>query len=87
MLYIKDMCKLNILYIKLIINNSEVHDTRYKIIVALLKEFNCLEIIVYSKPKDLLKKVFVNFQECLDFASKHGTKLQNEHDVKSFLNK
>ena len=68
-------------------NFSEVHDIRYKIIMAHLKEFNCLEIIVYSKLKNLLKKVFINFQECLDFAIKNEIKLQNDQDTKSLLNK
>ena len=87
MLFIKNMCNFKIFFLKFITNNREVQDTRYKIIIAHLKEYNCLEIIVYSKPKDLLRKVFVNFQECLDIASKHGMKLQNEQDVKSLLNK
>jgi len=42
---------------------------------------------VYSKPKNLLKKLFIHFQDCLTFATQNEIGLESDKDVQKLLNK
>jgi hypothetical protein len=77
------LSKENILYQKYV----DVQNTKFKIIIAHLKELKCLEVIVYSKPKNMLKKLFLNFQECLNYAKQNDMSLDSDADAKKLLNK
>ena len=55
--------------------------------MAHMREMNCLQTIVYSKPRNLLKKLFIHFQEILSYAKKNDIELASEKDVNKVLTK
>ena len=67
---------------------SETHDMKFKIIIAYVKDVSALQIIVYSKPINLLKKIFIDFRDFTAYSKKVEPKaLQDEKSLNSVLNK
>lgn len=60
---------------------------KFKILMAHLRDLQCLEILVYSKERNLLKKVFIHFQEILNFAKRLDIEFKEEKDVNKILTK
>jgi hypothetical protein len=60
---------------------------KFKIIMINLKEIKCLQIMIYNKPGNILKKVFVQFQEILNYAKINGYTLSDDKDVNKILTK
>ena len=61
---------------------------KFKIIIAYVKDVAALQIIVYSKPINLLKKIFIDFRDFTNFAKKADSKaLQDEKSLNVVLNK
>jgi hypothetical protein len=61
---------------------------KFKIIIAYVKDVAALQIIVYSKPINLLKKIFIDFKDFTAFAKKVEAKaLQDEKSLNAVLNR
>ncbi len=65
----------------------EVNEVKFKIVMVHLKELQAVQIIVYNKPRNLLQKVFVHFQDISDYAKKHGINMSNDIDANKILTK
>jgi len=50
-----------------------------------LKEIKCLEVLVYSKPRNMLKKIFMKFQDILAYAKQFDLSLANDKDATKLL--
>eukprot|EP01016_Furgasonia_blochmanni_P055829 TRINITY_DN9405_c0_g1_i1.p1 TRINITY_DN9405_c0_g1~~TRINITY_DN9405_c0_g1_i1.p1 ORF type:complete len:244 (-),score=65.92 TRINITY_DN9405_c0_g1_i1:332-1063(-) len=78
--------KNNIIYQKYAVLN----DAKYKIIMLEIKDLNCIEIFIYSKPLNYLRKIFLYYQTILDFAKRYSKSdkiFESESDVEKMLNK
>jgi len=75
--------KENIIYQKYV----EVNEVKFKIVMIHLKELQSVQIIVYSKPRNLLQKVFVHFKDVSDYAKKHNMSMSNDEDANKILKK
>ncbi|KAL4465152.1 hypothetical protein ABPG73_022649 [Tetrahymena malaccensis] len=62
----QNISKDNIIFQKYI----KLSEIRYKIIILQIKEYNCVQIILYNKPNNFLSKIIVGFQELIDYSIK-----------------
>jgi len=65
----------------------EVNGIKFKIVMINLKEIKTLQILVYNKPRNMLKKIFVKFQEILTYAKHFDLSLSTEKDASKLLTK
>jgi len=64
-----------------------VNEVKFKIVMVHLKELQAVQIIVYNKPRNLLQKVFVHFQDITDYAKRHDIVMSNDTDANKILTK
>jgi len=50
-----------------------------------LRELQAVQIMLYSKPRNILKKVFVHFHVILDYAKKHDIDISDQSDPNKLL--
>ena len=43
---------------------------KFKIVMAQIQELNAIQIIVYSKAKALLKKIYLHYEDLIQYALK-----------------
>lgn len=65
----------------------EVNEIKFKILIVHLKELQSVQIIVYNKPKSMLKKLFVHFSEILEYAKKLEISFGDEKEANKILTK
>lgn len=64
----------------------DVNNMKYKIIMLELPEFKSLEIFVYNKPSNFLRKIFLTDEDFVDFAkTTNPTALDNEKALERLL--
>ena len=52
-----------------------------------MRELQAIQVMVYSKPRNMLQKVFVHFEEVLEYAREHGINLAEDKDANKILTK
>lgn len=65
----------------------EVNGIKFKILIIHLKEIQSVQILVYNKPRNLLKKLFVHFNEILEFSKKNNIPIDEENNANKVLTK
>lgn len=52
-----------------------------------MKELQAVQVMVYSKPRNMLKKVYLHFQEILEYAKKQDMNIVDDKDANKVLTK
>ena len=52
-----------------------------------LKDIKALEIIMFNKPRNVLKKLFVQFRDVLNYAKGLKMPMNDDRDVEAILKK
>ena len=60
---------------------------KFKIIMIHMRELQAIQVMVYSKPRNMLQKVFVHFEVVLEYARTHGINLAEDKDANKILTK
>lgn len=61
---------------------------KFKIVMAQIQELNAIQIIVYSKAKGLLKKIYLHFEDLIQFALKSDpNSMKEEREFTKLLNR
>ena len=47
-----------------------VFGKKYKIMMIRINDFRCIQIVLFSKPLNILKKIFISFETFVDFSKK-----------------
>ncbi|KRW99563.1 hypothetical protein PPERSA_13143 [Pseudocohnilembus persalinus] len=77
-----ELKKENIIYQKYI----SVNQNRYKIIVTYIKQYNCVQLFLYNKPKNFINSIVIDFQTLLDICKKEGySGFKDEQSINVFF--
>jgi hypothetical protein len=65
----------------------EVGGVKFKIIILNIKEVKSIEVIVYNKPREIFKKLYIRFIEVLNYAKQNELQMNNDKDIQKILTK
>lgn len=65
-----------------------IRENRYKVIIIELKQYDCVQLFLYNKPLNILKKLIIAYKDLMSYAKRQNIQqLLNQTQLTEFFKK